>query len=97
MNCLLVQPDGTATRVTARQRDAHAVLGGPVTLAGAVDELGVFAVALRDANALPPNPWCTDPARFDLPVRGPVLFVCTEADGEEGSVDEPCLRGVLGR
>lgn len=96
MRCVLVQPDGTAACVAAAQQEAHAVLGGAVTLVGAVDELGVFAVALRDAAALPAHAWCTDPARFDLPVRGPVLFVATDEAGEEADVDEARLRGALG-
>jgi hypothetical protein len=98
MDCLLAHADGTLEDVRIHQREASEVLGGDVTLVGAVAAAHVFAVGRRDAAALPPNPLCTDPSRFDVPVRGPVLFVATDDEGEEMPVDRErllaCLRGA---
>jgi hypothetical protein len=96
MNCLLVHADGRVDDVRLLQREAAAWLGGDVTLVGAVDEARAFAVGLRDAARLPVNTACADAARFDVPVRGPVLFVGTDEDGDETHVDRAkvlaCLR-----
>ena len=70
MQCMLIHEDGTWEARRASQREAHEVLGGPVTLVGALDDLGIFA-ARRDAADAPINRACGDPTRFDVPVRGP--------------------------
>lgn len=98
MNCVLAHPDGTCEDVCVAQAEAHKLLGGPVTLVGAVAPAHAFAVALRESARLPVNTLCTDPSRFDAPVRGPVLFVATDDAGDEMAVDRPrllaCLRGA---
>ena len=96
MNCLLAHPDGTLEEITVAQRAARDVLGGDVTLVGAVAAVDVFAVALRDSAHLPINPLCSDPSRFDTPVRGPVLFVATNDAAEETAVDRARLLACLG-
>lgn len=101
MQCVLVHADGRVTPRRLWQRDAHTCLGGAVALVGAVDEERAFAVALRQeeeaTRLLAVNGACTDPARFHvLPVRGPVLFVGTDADGAETDLDVASLSARLG-
>lgn len=90
--CLLVHPDLTYEVHRAAQREATALLGGPVTLVGGIDELRIF-VAARKAEGDAPDlaaavhPLCTDSDRFEGPVRGPMLFVCTDDVGDEVDVD----------
>lgn len=95
--CLLVHGDGTAETVIICQTHAHTLFASaPLTMLGAVPSLDVFAVGMRDAEHLPPNPLCTDASYFiDLPVRGPVLFVGTDARGEQMSVDCKSLLAQL--
>ena len=96
MQCVLVHADGRVEPKRVWQRDAHACLGGAVTLVGAVDEERAFAVALHASETLPVNVACTDPTRFhSLPVRGPVLFVGTDADGAETDLDVASLSARL--
>ena len=95
MQCVLVHATGAVEVLCLHQRDVSARLGGAVTFVGAVTEAQAFAVGLRDAAHLPVNVACTDPARFDTPVRGPVLFVGTDDEGEETSVERAVLLACL--
>ena len=95
MQCVLVHADGAVEDVHLWQRDASARLGGAVTFVGAVTEARAFAVGLRDAAHLPVNVACTDPARFEAPVRGSVLFVGTDDEGEEVPVERKVLLECL--
>lgn len=92
MDCLLVHTDLTYEVHKISQSEATGVLGGPVTLVGALDDLNVFVAALQE----PPegatlHPLCTDPERFEGPVRGSILMVATGGEGEEMSVDVPSV------
>lgn len=94
--CALVDADGTLRELRASQTDAHVLLAcKELTMVGALDSLGVFAVGRRDAAALPVNPACANPRFFDAPVRGPVLFVATNARGDEMDVDVERLVSLL--
>lgn len=98
MECVFAEASGQVRDVTICQTKAHTLFdGASLSMVGAVDEVGVFAVGLRDAAHLPSNPLCTDPARFDVPVRGPVLFVATDREGEQMRVDKAALLRLIGR
>lgn len=97
MNCVVVHADGSTEQMVLCQSQASEYLGGAVTFVGAVDEVRCFAVGLRDSAQLPLNTACTDPKRFDVPVRGSVLFVATDDSGEETHVDAERLLACLFR
>ena len=94
--CLVAHTDGRLEEVFTTQANATHILGGSVSLVGAFDEIRVFAVARKDADALAPNCLCIHKDRFhDLPLRGPVLFVATGDEGEEIDVDVEALQRLL--
>ena len=96
MQCVRVDPGGPLSKVRLYQRDAHAHLGGSLTMVGAIDDLHVFVVALREPPAQAAlNTACRDERYFDVPVHGPVLFVATNQEGEEIDVDYDALRERL--
>lgn len=96
MNCVWIDVDGTVRDVQTCQTQAHILFEkAPLTMVGAVHEIWVFAVARANASDLPENPACTNPARFDLPVHGPVLFVATDANGDQMNVDREALLTLL--
>ena len=95
MRVLLTREDGSYEELDSTQRDAHEVLGGPVQIAGAIHELNVVAVGLRENDALISNPYCGDKDRFEDDVRGPVLFVASDVTGDEMDVNVNVLLEVL--
>ena len=65
-------------------------------MAGAIDDLHIFVVALREPPAQAAvNHACRDERYFDVPVYGPVLFVATDSEGEETDVDCDALEKRL--
>jgi hypothetical protein len=95
MRLLLAREDGSYDEVDSTQREAHEVLGGPVQIVGAIDELNVVAAGLRDNDDLHANPFCGDKDRFEDDVRGPVLFVASDAQGDEIDVNVEVLINVI--
>ena len=98
MRCLWVEPDGTHREVHTEHDQAYTLFrGASLTMLGGLDELKVFAVGLREPSAdAAVHQLCTDGTRFDVPVRGPVLFVGTDAAGEPMDVDVEGVMWVLG-
>ena len=76
-------PAGTLTSVRMLQSNAHTLLGGPVTLVGAIPTLQAVAVARSNPDPTSsPNPACTNPHYFhDVPILGPILFVKSDQYG----------------
>jgi hypothetical protein len=97
--CLLVHADGTRERVVWDQRAIATHLGGAITFVGALDDLHAVIVGLAreaaadlDVNALAR----THPHLFhDTDVRGPVVFVGSDDEGEEMDVDATALLAAL--
>ena len=94
--CLLVHTDGTRERVKWQQSAVAAHLGGAVTFVGALDDLSVFLVGVADAtddvNALArTHPWLF----LEPNVRGPVVFIASDPDGDEMDVDVLSLEARL--
>ena len=97
-DCVLLQPDGTASVVHTSQWRASELLGGDVTFVGAISDLNAFAVSKRTQSLETPlNRLCCNPDRFDTPVFGTVLFVGTGPRGGECSVDRDALIRSLER
>ena len=96
--CLLVHADGARERVVWDQRAVATHLGGAITFVGALHDLHVVVVGLADAPAdLDVNALArTHPHLFhEADVRGPVVFVGSDDDGEEMDVDVDALCGAL--
>jgi hypothetical protein len=102
--CVLAETNSRLRVLSVDHRHAQKVLAASVgdaaavvdlTMVGGLDELQVFAVGVRDAAALPLNPYCTDSTRFDVPVRGPVLFIGSDAAGEPIDVPAEALLRAL--
>ena len=80
---LLLYPDGVNEVVNWQHEKVSSNLGGAVTFVGAIPELKVFVVALQESSSYEVNSFCKDSDIFmELPVRGPVLFVATDREGE---------------
>ena len=95
--CVLLHTDGKHEVVAWGHEGVHLHMGGPVTFVGGIPELQVFAVALRtppDGTVV--NTYCNDATVFmDLPIRGSVLFVSTDDDGEPIDVRVDALKEIL--
>ena len=90
---LLLRPDGTDEVVDWPHEKVALNMGGSITFVGAVNELHVFAVALLDSTDHELNSHCSCPNIFmNLPIKGPVLFVATDDEGEPMCVDVEKLR-----
>ena len=96
---LLWSADGSRQPVRCAQRDAHALLGGPLTIVGAVPEVDAVIVARREPDdAAPPHPFFRGQRDGGQDVRGDVLVVASDADGAEMDLDlGACLRCLAGR
>lgn len=82
MAIVVVHPDGRVEcHPTTPQSDAHKVLGGPVTLVGALAE-GYFVACL----AQPPDDAALNAPVAPLVARGSVVVVYTSEDGSEGCI-----------
>lgn len=92
---VVLNPDGTRSEVHWRHEDVSNQLGGRITFVGAVPSLNVFIVARRDDDevmSLGENPYCFDREVFMTPVvRGPLVFLATDDDGEPIDVDSRAL------
>ena len=98
--CLLVHTDGTRERVVWEQCEVAKRLGGAISFVGAIDALRVVAVGLANAPvAHGPNALArTHPHVFhDMDVRGPIIFVGSDDDGDEMDVDVAALHASLAR
>ena len=94
--CVLVHTDGTRECVKWPQTSVAAHLGGAVTFVGAMNDLQVFLVGVADStedvNALArTHPWLF----LERDVRGPVVFIASDPDGDEMDVDVPALEARL--
>lgn len=91
MRSLVIHPDGRREEVDTNQLDASRVVfnNQPLTMLGAIDDMHVFMVGLKDCNDMPVNTVCshrTDVFLDDV-IRGPVLFVATDDEGEPMDVE----------
>ena len=90
--CLLLDEQGAFRRRWWRQSALHSVLGGVVTLAGMLDDSTII-VALREpsADARASPLWRAAPHLFfregDVPVRGSLVLVAIDDEGESTDVD----------
>lgn len=96
---LLWSADGSRQPVRCAHRDAHALLGGPLTIVGAVPEVDAVIVARREPDdAAPPHPFFRGQRDGGQDVRGDVLVVASDAEGAEMDLDlGACLRCLAGR
>lgn len=82
--CLYVPSDGSPPReVRWVHESIAAILGGPLTFVGTIDDLDVVAVGLVDNDSLPVNERCQSVCH----ARGPVVFVGTDEEGEASDID----------
>jgi hypothetical protein len=93
---LFASCDGDEEEVRWDHEEVSCKMGGSVTFVGAIDDLHVFAVALSESDHEKTNPLCNNADVFmALPVRGPVVFVATDDDGNPMDVDVHLLRNRL--
>lgn len=96
---LHVTPDGKQNVVQWDHRDLANRLGGSITFVGAVESCNVVVVGLVDASGFEVNEFAAlHPDVFmkeAMPVRGPIVFVGSDDDGEEMDVDIDGLAGKL--
>lgn len=85
---VLLGKDGTLRKRIADQTKLHDELGGDVTFVGGIDDLHVFAVGRRTPRADDAlNPLCSNAAHFDAPVKGDVILIGSDANGNAQDVD----------
>lgn len=92
---VLLNPNGTRSQVHWRHEEVSNQLGGRITFVGAIPSLNVFIVARREDDevmSLCENPYCLDKEVFMTPsVRGPMVFLATDDEGEPIDVDVHAL------
>lgn len=87
MSVVLVHVDGTYETRNEPQRMVANLLGGDITIVGAVPHLNVFAVSVKGAVA-PENKLSTAfPDFFHEIACGTIAFIATDDDGDETTVD----------
>lgn len=92
----LLTVDGKHEVVDWAHEEVSAMMGGTITFVGAIDDLQVFVLALTYSDKLYVNPFCTDCDVFmHLPVRGPVIFIATDKDGDPIDVDVEAVKSHL--
>ena len=95
MSVVLVHVDGSYETRDASQRVVANLLGGDITIVGAVPLLNVFAVSLKETTA-PENKLSTAfPEFFHEIARGTIAFIATDDDGDETTVDVKQLLQTL--
>ena len=93
---VLWNQSGDVTEFNASQSSAHTLLGNEVTIVGAIPELNVIvAAAAASSEDEPIHPISVHTKYFHQIVRGPLLFVATDDDGDETDVDVQALRALL--
>ena len=96
MCVVLVHVDGTYETRCEPQRNVADLLGGDITIVGAVPSLNVFAVALRSESVAPANSLSTAfPEFFHEVAHGTIAFVATDSEGDETTVDVGALLKTL--
>lgn len=69
------------------QEDVSDILGGPITLVGAIPELDVVIASLRAAGTDVHPLVAKQPSFFHEDAHGTLAFVATDAEGEESTID----------
>ena len=99
--CILLATDGRVSAVTWPHREVSQRLGGPITFVGAIPSLNAVVVAREEGDSLDPNPFCDALVRTGCigsecgHIRGHILVVGSDDDGEECDVDAEAVRRHL--
>ena len=93
---LLLRENGDQEELQCAHEEVHSKLGGKITFVGGIPTVNTFVVGLKDAETLPINTFCLNEDIFmELPVKGPVVFVATDEDGEPVDVDIAYVKHLL--
>jgi len=95
MSVVLVHADKTYETRHEPQCKVADLLGGNITIVGAVPLLNVFAVALNGTTAPENSLSTTFPDFFHEITRGTIAFIATDDDGDETTVDVEALLQAL--
>ena len=93
---VVASASGTLSVVHWPQQDIETHIGAPLTFVGAVNEAQAFAVASRN-HVGPINALCVRlPHFFHECARGDVIFLASDAAGNEMDIDVACLGRAIG-
>jgi len=78
---VVLRQDGSIEGAVCNQREVASLLGGEITFCGGIEDLLCFAVCRKEGGG-EVNTICSSPDHFDLPVRGDVVLVGSDEEGE---------------
>lgn len=86
--CIECDCDGTLHAFTIDQRQIARHLGEPIGFVGAIPELNIFIVGIRDSTQPINKTFATHREHFHETARGTLVFIASDAEGNEIDVDQ---------
>lgn len=91
--CIILNTDNTFTIKKFVQSEIDGIFGG-ITFVGAIPQFNVFAVACKNSEGIINN-YCTNTDYFDIPIKGPVILIGSDYNGNAIDLDADSILNFL--